>query len=126
MIKNKFMKNPDNIYETINKENTKHDYILMIQEIMEQHAGLIRNMDLIKQGLESLQNKKQLLNINENFYGRINHLFNVSEMILRSALERTESRGYHYLTDYPNRDDDKWQKNVYLFKQNNSMRIEVE
>ena len=31
-----------------------------------------------------------------------------AEMILRSALFRTESRGLHYREDYPRRDDSTW------------------
>jgi pimeloyl-ACP methyl ester carboxylesterase len=32
----------------------------------------------------------------------------VCEAILRSALMREESRGAHFRSDFPNRDDEKW------------------
>ena len=31
-----------------------------------------------------------------------------AEMILRASLLRTESRGWHFREDYPNRDDENW------------------
>jgi succinate dehydrogenase flavoprotein subunit len=37
----------------------------------------------------------------------------VCEAILRSALMREESRGAHFRSDFPNRDDEKWKVNIY-------------
>ncbi|HXW11326.1 MAG TPA: hypothetical protein VD694_01100 [Nitrososphaeraceae archaeon] len=38
------------------------------------------------------------------------------EVILRSALMREESRGAHFRSDFPNRDDKKWMANIYSSK----------
>ncbi len=38
-----------------------------------------------------------------------------SEVIVASALTRTESRGAHWRTDYPKRDDDNWLKHTLAF-----------
>jgi succinate dehydrogenase/fumarate reductase flavoprotein subunit len=38
----------------------------------------------------------------------------VSEMVCRAALERTESRGAHFRSDYPKEDDGRWRKNIRI------------
>lgn len=44
------------------------------------------------------------------------HLLTFSEVIVVSALARTESRGAHYRTDYPQRDDANWLKHTMAHK----------
>ncbi|MGD2027139.1 MAG: FAD-dependent oxidoreductase [Anaerolineales bacterium] len=44
------------------------------------------------------------------------HLLEFSEVIVAGGLARTESRGAHYRTDYPNRDDENWIKHTLAHK----------
>ena len=39
-----------------------------------------------------------------------------SELMLRGGIEREESRGAFFRSDFPNTDDDKWMKNI-IYKQ---------
>ena len=41
-------------------------------------------------------------------YLEVGYLLDLSEIIARGALARTESRGAHYRLDYPRRDDERW------------------
>jgi succinate dehydrogenase / fumarate reductase flavoprotein subunit len=44
------------------------------------------------------------------------HLLSFSEVIAAGALDRTESRGAHYRSDYPKRDDENWIKHTVIHK----------
>ena len=44
------------------------------------------------------------------------HLLTFSEVIVAGALNRTESRGAHWRTDFPRRDDDDWLKHTVAQK----------
>jgi succinate dehydrogenase / fumarate reductase flavoprotein subunit len=46
----------------------------------------------------------------------LGNLLQVSEAILHSALARTESRGAHFRTDHPERDDGGWLKHTLITK----------
>jgi len=48
----------------------------------------------------------------------------VSEMVCRSALERTESRGAHFRRDYPKQDDRTWRKNIRIRQAGTDVIIE--
>ncbi len=49
-----------------------------------------------------------------------------AEMNFRAALMRTESRGWHYREDYPNRDDKNWLKWVILKQKAGEMVVSTE
>ncbi|MCY3655867.1 MAG: fumarate reductase (quinol) flavoprotein subunit [Chloroflexi bacterium] len=51
-------------------------------------------------------------------------LLDVGEAVAHSALERTESRGSHQRTDYPDRDDDGFLKHSLAFRTDGAPRIE--
>ncbi len=44
----------------------------------------------------------------------IRNMVRTASLIIAAALERRESRGAHYRTDYPFRDDKNWLKNIYF------------
>jgi succinate dehydrogenase/fumarate reductase flavoprotein subunit len=46
-----------------------------------------------------------------------------SEMKLRAALERTESRGSHYREDFPKQDDKNWVKWIVISKDGDNMKL---
>jgi len=60
---------------------------------------------------------------------RLNNMLTVSEIIVRSALMRNESRGAHFRTDYPEQDDQQGISNVVISKKQqaiNILTVEVE
>ena len=48
------------------------------------------------------------------------------EVILRSALQRRESRGSHYRTDFPKRDDRNWMVHVTVRSDDAGLRLDTE
>ena len=54
---------------------------------------------------------------------RLQNMLVVSEMVVRSALMRTESRGAHYRTDYPDENNDAWLRNIIISKTDGEMSL---
>ena len=91
-----------------------------IQQIMWDYVGIIRStlrlerakrrIELIKSEIEEFYKKtKVTAGILE-----LRNLATVALLIIRSALMRKESRGLHYTTDYPYKDDKNWLKDTII------------
>ena len=88
-----------------------------LQDAMMEHANLMRNEDSLKEGLgKVLALKDRLPNVkvkgstlfNPGWHAAMDvyHLIQVSEIILRTALERTERRGAQWRLDYDGPDEE--------------------
>ena len=85
------------------------------------HCGIVRTVAGLNQGIkvieelqkdvdEAIKNKET-----ENFYFiEFLNALQVSKMILTAALHRKESRGLHYILDYPNLDPKTKHHTIYL------------
>lgn len=87
-----------------------------IQKVMRNHVGIVRSaeslstaLQLLKkhQGRETIDRLDQLAIENSN-------ILTLAKLIARAALARTESRGAHYRTDFPQRNDAHWKKHIVL------------
>ncbi|PKP40896.1 MAG: L-aspartate oxidase [Bacteroidetes bacterium HGW-Bacteroidetes-10] len=78
-----------------------------VSEIMTLHAGIIRNEKLLAEGLAKLEKERAnfVMDGKEIFELMGENLIIVAELIIRSALERRESRGGHYREDFPEEND---------------------
>lgn len=78
-----------------------------ISRIMTEHAGIIRNEVLLREGLAQLDALSENLPGEANeYYSLISrNLITVARLIIRSALFRKESRGGHYREDFPGNSD---------------------
>ena len=59
---------------------------------------------------------RQLFNYALMDYLEVGYLLELSEIIARGALARTESRGAHYRLDYPRRDDQNWLHHTFAHR----------
>ena len=84
-----------------------------IQSVMSDQVGIERSGDGLQIALSKLDeipfSRRPLRPSQEG-----NSLLTNARLIARMALFRKESRGAHYRTDYPNRDDDHWRRRVLV------------
>ena len=86
-----------------------------LRQTMWEKAGLLRDGDGLRSALAEIraisaeiphQFDRELL--------ELRNLQTVGELIVRSALEREESRGAHYRNDFPKRDDERYAKHSMM------------
>ena len=96
--------------------------------------GILREEKGLREGLQAIQELRERLNrvgvpggqacnIAWNDWLNLRNLLDVSEMIGRSALERKESRGAHYRTDFPKKNNQGCLKNFFVKLKNGEMKI---
>lgn len=105
-----------------------------LEETMWEFVGVVRTEDKIEPGIERIQRIRKRLddvtvsgtrryNLEWNEFMDVENLSLAAEMVARSALYRTESRGAHYRRDYPEPDDDRWLANVYVKQTDDGMHV---
>jgi succinate dehydrogenase/fumarate reductase flavoprotein subunit len=95
--------------------------------IVREEKGLKENMQALQEIREKLDRLGigggQACNIGWNDWLNLQNLLDVSEMIGRSALERRESRGAHYRSDFPKKNNREYLKNFFIKRQNGEMKL---
>ena len=91
--------------------------LTQLREMMWKYTGILRSGKELKTAIESLRTM-EIPQPGRN--GRSDHelrnLHALGLMIARSAFTREESRGSHYRSDFPFRDDEKFQKHSLIAK----------
>ena len=96
--------------------------------------GILREEKGLREGLQVIQELRERLNrvgvpggqacnIAWNDWLNLRNLLDVSEMIGRSALERKESRGAHYRSDFPKKNNREYLKNIFIKRHNGEMKL---
>ncbi|MEM0199903.1 MAG: succinate dehydrogenase flavoprotein subunit [Saccharolobus sp.] len=127
----------DNAYKFVKSESGVHfgEILEKLRDIMWDNVGIFRDEGGL---LNALSEINKLRNMTSNMYvtdkSKVynTEFFNALEMrnmidlaivITKSALERKESRGAHYRTDYPERDDNNWLKHTLAYLRGNTVEI---
>ena len=50
-------------------------------------------------------------------------MLEVGDMIISAAEMRTESRGSHFRSDFPSRDDENWLTNIFISKDDSGLKL---
>jgi succinate dehydrogenase / fumarate reductase flavoprotein subunit len=91
-----------------------------LQTVMERHCGVFRNQEVLDEGVVAVRELRRRLE--DAVIGDTGSVFNTARIealelenlmdvalaTVVSAAGRTESRGAHSRTDYPERDDEHW------------------
>jgi len=103
-----------------------------IKEMMWYKAGIIRKGQKLEEALGQIEELKsfvpklQIKDVRGLIKSlELQNMLVLIEMVCRAALLRTESRGAHYRSDYPEEDNDNWLKNIVICKQDLGMRLEA-
>src|SRR6266480_5106082 len=98
------------------------DILSEIKAIMWNNVGIIRDVEklmLAQQEIKKLQDEAHSLFAEDKSQGQscleIQDMLKTAEVIILAALERKESRGAHYRSDYPQLDP-AWEKNIRIRK----------
>jgi L-aspartate oxidase len=90
----------------------------IVRDLMWRHAGLLRSRDTLDDLVDRLTGwwahltRKRSGTLADREFRQLSSLVTVGLLIARAAVRREESRGGHFRTDFPRRDDIHWQKHV--------------
>lgn len=109
-----------------------------LREIMYAYAGVVRDRGGLEKALREINGLKDealssMLVLQGNIfnYDRIHafellNMIELSQVIIKSALKRKESRGAHYRKDYPETDNLHWLKNIVVQRKGDDLTLRTE
>jgi succinate dehydrogenase / fumarate reductase flavoprotein subunit len=105
-----------------------------LQEVMATHVGIAREEDVMQEGLRKvldLQERSRDIDVqgsrmfNPGWHMARDDLFmlTVAEAVVRAAIERKESRGAHFRTDFPEKNEQLAKVNFIVSRTDSGMEI---
>src|SRR5579875_1127148 len=101
---------------------------LELGKTMNEHVAVFRNEEGLQKALETVLRLREEAAVaaiddrgsvfNQDLVAalELSYMLDCAEAIVVSAIERKESRGAHYRTDFPERDDENWLKHITVTK----------
>jgi succinate dehydrogenase / fumarate reductase flavoprotein subunit len=116
-------------------ENDPYEIKRELWAIMDRDVYVFRNEEGLHDALRKIRELKERSNLitikekgnvyNQNLVGALEmkNLVELAEVVATGALERKESRGSHFRTDFPKRDDENYLKHTIARRVNNTIEI---
>ena len=127
--KGKLKEAAEQIFESFSKDKTENPYHLHqeLQDIMEMHAGIVREEESLNEGIEKLTELSKRVKNAKATGGRaynpswhlcldMENMIITSLAVAEAARERRESRGGHTRLDYPEYDEELGMLNIIIRK----------
>ena len=95
---------------------TKGIGVFRDQESMEYAKKIVDQTKIDYRDSIKIENKGKVYNTDLLFALELGNMIDCAESIVHGALTRKESRGAHFRTDIPGRNDDEWLKHTLIFK----------
>ncbi len=89
---------------------------LIVKTTMWNHVGIIRSEKSLKEAQKKLNMIDVELHPQNKAEIELQNMLLVAKLIIQAALDRKESRGAHYRIDFPNRDDNNWNRHLVYCK----------
>ena len=100
----------------------KDAYVFRNENGLTEGLKIIRGL-IEKSGKISISEKGNVYNQNLIASLEMKNLVELAEVVVKGALERKESRGSHFRTDYPTRDDDNYLKHTIARRADGALNI---
>ncbi len=103
---------------------------------MDKYVGIFRDRAGLQTALDTIRELKErycrlpvddhgrVFNTDLVFHYELGFMLDCAETITVSALTREESRGAHWRTDFPQRDDERWLRHILIFRGPDGPRID--
>ncbi len=127
------------LFEEIPAKNGPEDPYVIRRELramMLKHMGVFRTGELMEEGLRLLAGYRQrfadihvkdatrFYNTNLFHVLELENMLDLAEVMIRSGLARTESRGGHSRRDFTERDDVNWLKHSLVWLRNGTLELD--
>jgi succinate dehydrogenase/fumarate reductase flavoprotein subunit len=111
-------------------QDSLDDLEVRLRRTMWEKVSIIRDRENLESALSEIHDlREQTRTMQVSGTGgliqtvKMRNMLTVSEMICRAALTRTESRGAHYRSDFPEEDNEHWLKTIEIIQQNGEVRV---
>ena len=105
--------------ERVKKHIDKESMKAHIKSIMDTYVGIVRNKEGLEEASRQIKAYRDMLRNMRNttiIDWELQNIALLAELVINSALQREESRGAHYRSDFSQPNDAVWKRNIIVSK----------